>query len=220
MLRLRNIYKGYDRKVIFSGFNLDIREGVTTGIHGASGCGKTTLLNIIGGLVTPENGLVEGTENKTFSYIFQEPRLLPWLTVRQNVEFVLDSSCRDKADFYIKLVGLQGFEDYYPAQLSGGMSQRVSVARAFAVPSDIILMDEPFGGIDVNLKKNIIEKFQQICENDKRTVIFVTHDLDESLSMSDDIVVLGNSPAEVVFAKNNVKKESADILKETIINSL
>lgn len=228
MLRLNDIYKSYDGNVIYSGFNLEIREGVTTGILGPSGCGKTTLLNIIGGVVRPDKGTIEGNDGKTFSYIFQEPRLLPWKTVRQNIEFVLDiyrsknskTNISEKTDFYLKLVDLQDFADYYPSQLSGGMSQRASIARAFAVPSDIILMDEPFSGIDVNLKKNIIEKFVEISENDKRTVIYVTHDIDEAIAVSDDIFVLSKSPVKVVLKENNVKKEDHIQLKDTLIRRL
>lgn len=228
MLQLNDIYKSFDGNVVYSGFGLEIREGVTTGILGPSGCGKTTLLNMLGGVMKPDKGEISGVDGKTFSYIFQEPRLLPWKTVRQNIEFVLEKyyakDSRDRiaeiCDFYLQLVDLHGFADYYPSQLSGGMSQRVSVARAFAVPSDIILMDEPFGGIDINLKKNIIEKFLKICENDRRTVVHVTHDVDEALAMSDDVFVLSKSPVKVVFEKKNIKKENLTTLKDAVIGNL
>lgn len=220
MLQLKDIYKSYDGNAIYSGFNLEIRDGVTTGILGPSGCGKTTLLNMIGGIIKPENGEINGIKGKKFSYIFQEPRLLPWMTVRQNIEFVAGNNNPEKIDFYLKLVDLKDFANYYPSKLSGGMSQRVSIARAFAVPSDIILMDEPFGGIDINLKKNIISKFLEICENDRRTVVYVTHDIDEALAISDDIFVLSKSPVNVVFEKKDIRKGNLTLLKEAIINSL
>lgn len=221
MLQLNDIYKSYDGNVIYSAFSLSVREGVTTGLLGPSGCGKTTLLNMIGGLVKPEKGEVTGVDGKTFSYIFQEPRLLPWLTVRQNLEFVLPGKeASEKIDYFLQLVELQDFADYYPSKLSGGMSQRVSIARAFAMPSDIILMDEPFSGIDVNLKKNIVNKFLQICESDRRTVIYVTHDIDEALEISDDIFVLSKSPVNVVFERQDIKKADILSLKEAIIGSL
>lgn len=228
MLRLNDIYKSYDGNAVYSGFSLEIREGVTTGILGPSGCGKTTLLNMLGGVLKPDKGEINGIDNKTFSYIFQEPRLLPWKTVRQNIEFVLEKyyakDSRDRiteiCDSYLQLVDLQDFADYYPSQLSGGMSQRASVARAFAVPSDIILMDEPFGGIDISLKRNIMEKFLKICENDRRTIVHVTHDIDEAIAMSDDVFVLSKSPVKVVFEKKNVKRENLTALKDAVIGSL
>ncbi|MBP9995187.1 MAG: ABC transporter ATP-binding protein [bacterium] len=221
MLQLNDIYKSYDGNVIYSAFSLSVREGVTTGLLGPSGCGKTTLLNMIGGLVKPEKGEVTGVDGKTFSYIFQEPRLLPWLTVRQNLEFVFPGKeASEKIDYFLRLVELQDFADYYPSKLSGGMSQRVSIARAFAMPSDIILMDEPFSGIDVNLKKNIVNKFLQICESDRRTVIYVTHDIDEALEISDDIFVLSKSPVNVVFERQDIKKADILSLKEAIIGSM
>lgn len=221
MLQLNDIYKSYDGNVIYFAFSLSVREGVTTGLLGPSGCGKTTLLNMIGGLVRPEKGEVTGVDGKTFSYIFQEPRLLPWLTVRQNLEFVLPGKeASEKIDYFLQLVELQDFADYYPSKLSGGMSQRVSIARAFAMPSDIILMDEPFSGIDVNLKKNIVNKFLQICESDRRTVIYVTHDIDEALEISDDIFVLSKSPVNVVFERQDIKKADILSLKEAIIGSM
>lgn len=220
MLLLKDIYKSYGGNVVYSGFNLEIREGVTTGILGPSGCGKTTLLNMLGGVLKPGKGEIKGVEGKTFSYIFQEPRLLPWMTVRQNIEFVAGDSHSDKIDFNLKLVDLHDFADYYPSQLSGGMSQRASIARAFAVQSDIILMDEPFGGIDINLKKNIIGKFLEICENDRRTVVYVTHDVDEAIAMSDDIFVLSKSPVKVVFEEKDIRKNNLIALKDAIIKNL
>ena len=227
MLQLNDIYKSFDGNVVYSGFGLEIREGVTTGILGPSGCGKTTLLNMLGGVLKPDKGEISGVDGKTFSYIFQEPRLLPWKTVRQNIEFVLEKyyakDSRDRiaeiCDFYLQLVDLHGFADYYPSQLSGGMSQRVSVARAFAVPSDIILMDEPFSGIDINLKQTMLQHFLEIWKNDRRTILYVTHDVDEALLLSNEIVVFSKAPVRIVL-QTQVDESNRKEVKDLVLDAL
>jgi NitT/TauT family transport system ATP-binding protein len=202
-LRIDNISKGYNGISLYRDFSIEFKEGTITCILGPSGCGKTTLLNIIGGIAAPDKGNFAGFEGKVFSYIFQEPRLLPWKTVRGNIEFVLSRNLpaterKNQADRLIRLVELDGFADYYPSQLSGGMRQRVSIARAFACPSDIILMDEPLKGLDLPLKQNMIRWFNEIWKNDRRTVIFVTHDVDEALLLGNEVVVLSQPPAQIV----------------------
>lgn len=205
-LILKDIRKSYDGNVIFDNFNIEFSEGNICCILGASGCGKTSLLNIIGGILKPDYGNIEGIENKSISYIFQEPRLLPWKTVRDNIDFVLSreinpSERKTKLDELLKLVDMESFADYYPSQLSGGMSQRVSLARAFALPSQIILMDEPLSGLDVSLKRNILNRFVDIWKNDRRTVIYVTHDIDEALMLGNEIFVIGDKPVKVLLHK-------------------
>ena len=201
-LRIQNLYKNFDGLSVFSDFNLALNENTITCILGPSGCGKTTLLNIIGGVVEPDGGSFVGFENKVFSYIFQEPRLLPWKTVRGNIEFVLGSTLsaaerKTEAERLIEHVQLEGFANYYPSQLSGGMRQRVSIARAFACKSDIILMDEPLNGLDYSLKQSMTKWFSQIWKEDRRTVIFVTHNVDEAVLLGDEIVVLSRPPVQV-----------------------
>ena len=203
---LKNISKAYGEVILYHDFSVGFDEGKITCILGPSGCGKTTLLNIIGGLVKPDSGSVNGFEGKGISYIFQDPRLLPWKTVRGNIEFVLDhgipvSERESITDRFISLVELDSFAGYYPSMLSGGMRQRVSIARAFAYPSDIILMDEPLKGLDIKLKHNLIRTFSRIWETDKRTVIFVTHDVEESLLLSNEIIVLSRAPVHIVTRK-------------------
>lgn len=202
-LEIKGLHKAYGDMLLFSDFNLALPEGQITCILGPSGCGKTTLLNIIGGLTAPDSGLLNGFDNKTVSYIFQDPRLLPWKTVEENIAFVLDRNLPEAekkkiTGRFIRLVDLEGFADFYPAKLSGGMRQRVSIARAFAYPSDIILMDEPLKGLDIKLKYNLIRTFSRIWQSDKRTVIFVTHDVDEALLLGHEMVVMSQSPVKLL----------------------
>lgn len=188
---------------VFSDFHLSIPLGQITCILGPSGCGKTTLLNIIGGITKPDSGSLLGFEGKKMSCIFQDPRLLPWKTAEENIAFVLTRQSGEAArkkitSRFIRLVDLEGFADYYPSKLSGGMRQRVSIARAFAYPSDIILMDEPLKGLDITLKLNLIKAFSRIWSSDRRTVIFVTHDVEEALLLGNKIFVLSRSPVRIV----------------------
>ncbi|HRT48322.1 MAG TPA: ATP-binding cassette domain-containing protein, partial [Bacteroidales bacterium] len=198
-LEVKGLHKRYGEVEIFRDFSISFTEGMITCILGPSGCGKTTLLNILGKIIPPDGGTLAGFDGKIVSYIFQEPRLLPWKSVRGNIEFVLDRNLlpeeRKKiTDRFISLVELEDFADYYPAKLSGGMRQRVSIARAFAYPSDIILMDEPLKGLDIKLKLNLIQTFSRIWQEDRRTVIFVTHDVDEALLLGNEIVVFSRAP--------------------------
>jgi len=206
-LEIKGMYKDFGEISLYRDFCISFPEGTITCILGPSGCGKTTLLNIIGKITKPDRGILTGFEGKAVSYIFQDARLLPWKTVRGNIEFALSREMpaedREKlTNRFIRLVELEDFADYYPSKLSGGMRQRVSIARAFAYPSDIILMDEPLKGLDIKLKLNLIQTFSRIWLADKRTVIFVTHDVDESLLLGNEIVVLSQSPVRIVASQN------------------
>ncbi|HPT20663.1 MAG TPA: ATP-binding cassette domain-containing protein [Bacteroidales bacterium] len=205
-LEIKGLYKKFDEVSLYSDFNIGFPEGTITCILGPSGCGKTTLLNIIGNIIKPDKGELLGFEGKAISYIFQDPRLLPWKTVKGNIGFVMSKDIpaaerQKKVNQFIHLVELDDFTGYYPSKLSGGMRQRVSIARAFAYPSDIILMDEPLKGLDIKLKLNLIKTFSQIWQTDKRTVIFVTHDVDEALLLGDDIIVLSQAPVKISTRK-------------------
>ncbi len=188
---------------MFKNFSIDIRENAISCILGPSGCGKTTLLNILCKSENIESGELIGFDDKKFSYIFQEPRLMPWKTVKQNITFISKdiyskSESSKIADNYIKLVNLSEFSNFYPHQLSGGMKQRTTIARAFSYPSDIILMDEAFSGLDIKLKHNLIKAFRKLWNKDKRTVIFVTHDFDEALLLGNDIYLFSENPVKIL----------------------
>ncbi|MCT8978398.1 ABC transporter ATP-binding protein [Clostridium sp. CX1] len=193
-VQLINLCKSYDGHKVLSNLNMNIEENKITVITGPSGCGKTTLLKIISGVEREDSGQVLLKDN-SISYIFQEDRLLPHLTVYQNIAFVLKSTMnKEEMDFlinkYLDLVKLLEHRDKFPRQLSGGMKRRVSIARAFAYKSRLLLMDEPFKGLDNKLKKEIIEEFLHIHNTDKRTVILVTHDMKEAEVLGDIIYTL------------------------------
>lgn len=223
-LTLKKIGKKYDGIEIYKDFDLTLNEGIITCIMGPSGCGKTTLLNMIGGLIKPDSGQMEGFDGKRFSYVFQETRLLPWKTVEGNLDFVLDHSLPKEerkalTDNLLKMVKMEAFANYYPSQLSGGMAQRVSIARAFAVPSDIILMDEPFSGIDINLKQTMLQHFLEIWKNDPRTILYVTHDVDEALLLSNEIVVFSKAPVRIVL-QTQVDESNRKEVKDLVLDAL
>ncbi|WP_256546292.1 ABC transporter ATP-binding protein [Halobellus inordinatus] len=176
-------------------------------ILGPSGCGKSTLLNIIAQLEEPSAGSVAvGSENSPTDvcFVFQEPRLLDWRTVRQNIEFALDGKGVPKDEWderietYLELVGLEDFVDEYPRSLSGGMQQRVSIARAMAVEPDVILMDEPFSSVDEITARNLRSDLVDIWKDQERTIVFVTHDAIEATYLANRVLVMSHRPSSVL----------------------
>lgn len=191
------------------GVNLAIRAGELTTFLGPSGCGKTTLLKIIAGLLEPTEGKVfvngrnvtgPGAER---AFVFQDFALMPWANVLRNVSFGLELTGMTKnerfdiARKYINEMGLAGFEESYPHELSGGMRQRVGLARALAVNADILLMDEPFSSVDEQTRRKFQEDLLDLLEIEKKTVIFVTHSIEEAVYISDQIVLLSPRPGRV-----------------------
>jgi NitT/TauT family transport system ATP-binding protein len=189
--------------------SLNIKKGEFICLLGPSGCGKTTLLNSIAGFEGVSSGRItidgkEVTEPSDRNVtIFQNYGLLPWRTVQKNVELGLESKKLSKkerveiADKFINIVGLSKFSKNYPNQLSGGMQQRVSIARALAVDPEIIFMDEPLGALDAMTRMNMQDEISKIWENQKKTIIFVTHDIEESIFLADRVVIMTPNPGRI-----------------------
>lgn len=205
-----NVSMQFGSLKVLNEINLVIQKGEFVTLLGPSGCGKSTLLNIIGGLIKPTTGEVKifGTTMHSvmpdkIAMVFQDPALFPWRTVIGNVEFPLEIKKikryeREKiARQYIELVNLKGFENYYPSQISGGMKQRVSIARALASGAEILLMDEPFGALDEQSRFALGQELIRIWEKTGKTIIFVTHSISEAILLGDKIVVISARPGRV-----------------------
>ena len=196
--------------------SLDVRAGTFLSIVGPSGCGKTTLLNMTAGLIEPSEGGVEvfGESlkgiNRRASYMFQQEALLPWKTVLDNISLGLELRGRDRreshdlAKSWLKRVGLDGFGDSFPYQLSGGMRRRAAMAQSWIVDPDIVLMDEPFGALDVHTRLRMESEILDIWGGARKTVLFITHDLEEAISLADEVVVLSAGPASHIVGQYTV----------------
>lgn len=194
---------------ILDGVNLEVGEGEFVSIVGTSGCGKSTLLNVASGLLKPTNGTVTvfgdrltGIDRR-LGYMFQVDALLPWRTVRDNVAMGLELAGVSRAERYERTaailaeLGLGGFEEHYPSELSGGMRQRASLARTWVTNPEIILMDEPFGALDSQTRLLIQDSFLDFWDKHRKTVVLVTHDLGEAIAMSDRVVVMSARPGRI-----------------------
>jgi NitT/TauT family transport system ATP-binding protein len=195
--------------VALDGVSLDIADNEFVTVVGPSGCGKSTLMNVLAGLETPTSGraLVDGEDvvgpGPERGVIFQQYALFPWLTVRKNVEFGLKvaglgaAERRERADYFISIVGLEQFADALPKMLSGGMKQRCAIARAYAVNPSILLMDEPFGALDALTRVTLQEQLLETWSREKRTVLFITHDVDEAVFLANRVVVMAARPGRI-----------------------
>lgn len=197
-----DISKSYGEKVVLDGFELTVGDGKITALLGVSGSGKTTVLNAICGTIDFQGTANAGGE---VSCIFQSPRLAPWLTVSENLELVLRNSEKNKAvrrervAAMLRTVELSDAANLYPHELSGGMEQRVAIARAFLYPSAALLMDEPWRGLDIGLKKRLTAEFLKLFEKQPRSAVMVTHDLDDALMIADRVAVLKNGKNAAEF---------------------
>jgi ABC-type nitrate/sulfonate/bicarbonate transport system ATPase subunit len=191
--------------------NLDIRaeDGQFVCLLGPSGSGKSTTLHILAQLVEPDSGTITvdgglGYRQVTYGYVFQRPRLLNWKTVRENLHFALSGSriprneWKDRADHYLRLVGLEQFADEYPLQLSGGMQQRAAIARALVIEPDVLLMDEPFSSLDELTARQMRVELLRIWQRERRTIFFVTHNALEAVYLADRVYVVSARPATVI----------------------
>jgi NitT/TauT family transport system ATP-binding protein len=206
-MRIRDLYKRYGGLTAIDGVSLDIAHGEFFMIVGPSGCGKTTLLRILAGLDSVSSGSIEietpDSQRPVNSMIFQGDSIFPWMTVWDNAAYGLKmrrapaATIKDVVGHYLARTGLTRFADYYPHQLSGGMRQRVSIARAFANDPEILLMDEPFSALDAQNKLLLQEELLRIWEEHKKTVVFITHSVDEAVFLGDRIMVMTAQPGKV-----------------------
>ncbi|MDE6690759.1 MAG: ABC transporter ATP-binding protein [Clostridia bacterium] len=215
MISIKNFTKKYNSQTVYENFNLDIEESGVTCILGESGCGKTTLLNAVAGLIKYEGEITK----KSASYVFQTPRLVPNLTVENNLRFTgTDGDC---TAHMLERTGLKDKMKSYPAELSGGEAQRVSLCRAFLKKADVLLMDEPFSSLDLKTKISVMKVFKELQAEEERGVIFVTHDIDEALYLADRIIVMrGGSILKDLQNESKGEFGANSPLRETIIKAL
>jgi NitT/TauT family transport system ATP-binding protein len=206
-VRFHGVSMNFGSVRVLEAINLEVAEGEFVCILGPSGCGKSTLLNIVGGFVAPAAGevtidgeAVTGPDPRRI-FVFQERGVFPWLTVEGNIGFGLHrlsaAEKRERIAHYVQLVGLRGFEQSYPGELSGGMKQRLEVARALAVNPDVLYLDEPFGALDSITRLQMRRELLRIWQAERKTILFVTHDIDESVQLADRIVVMSARPARI-----------------------
>jgi NitT/TauT family transport system ATP-binding protein len=206
-IKVKNLHKefgvGDDRVVALENVNLNIEGHVFVSIVGPSGCGKSTLLNILSGIESPSSGTVDITQDSHDAnpgYVFQAARLLPWRSVMDNLLFVQkerDDAARQRCQRYLDMVQLGDKGDKYPGELSGGMQQRVGIARAFSIEPDVLFMDEPFSHLDAITARSLRRELHEMWEQTKKTVLFVTHDVGEAVELSNRILVFAQGGALV-----------------------
>jgi NitT/TauT family transport system ATP-binding protein len=204
LIEIKNVYHSYGKVHVLNDVNLEIRRGEFVAIVGPSGCGKTTLLNLISGYETPGSGKILRTGKSRM--VYQQDGLFPWLTVAENISLGLrhikkKEEVQRQITDAIRLIGLQGFEDHYPHQLSGGMRQRVELARALSGDSDLLLMDEPFSALDYITRLKMRGELVRFLRERPRTVVLVTHDIEEAAQLADRVIPLTTRPATILEQK-------------------
>jgi len=254
LIDAQSVYKAFDTRrgelCALQDFSLKIHQGEVVCIVGASGCGKSTFLNIMAGFIAPSSGriLLDGREivgiEPRCGMIFQDYALFPWLTVRDNVAFgprMKGAGTKQRhrqAQRWIDMVGLKGFEDAYPGELSGGMQQRVALSRALANEPDVLLCDEPFAALDAMTRQIMQQELLKIVQESGKTVLFITHSIDEALILSDRLIVMSARPGRVKAVYDNdlprprmldvqitrrfleLKREVWDLVQEEVMGSL
>lgn len=218
---VKNLTCSYEQKTIFDNFNVTFEQGKINVILGGSGVGKTTLLNAIAGIKSYE-GQIEGCEDGV-SYIFQKDRLIPSISVYKNLDLILKGVVKDKAERKRMIeqtavdLEISDVLKSLPSEISGGQAQRVSMARAFLYPSDVMLLDEPFKALDTALKTRLIKQFAALQEKKNKTVVFVTHAIDECLLLADDYFVFDDAPVKIVLqGKINSKKSERKLTDKAL----
>ncbi|MGE5390404.1 MAG: ABC transporter ATP-binding protein [Deltaproteobacteria bacterium] len=193
-VEIKEIQKTYGRLRVIDGWNLSIAPGERIAVLGPSGAGKTTFLRMVAGLEQADAGRIQLSSDHT-AFVFQEPRLIPWRTVRDNLRFVNPSA---DVSAILQQLRLGGFQDYMPAQLSGGMQQRVNLARALIIEPELLILDEAFTSLDLPFKLTLIQDLLEYWHNKSFTMLMVTHDLKEALYLADRILVLSAAPARIL----------------------
>lgn len=229
---IRNFSCAYEQKTIFQNFDVTFEQGKINVVLGGSGVGKTTLLNAMASLKSYE-GSIEGCEGGV-SYIFQKDRLIPSISVYKNLDLVLKAVVKDKRERKIAIestaeaLEISDVLKSLPSEISGGQTQRASMARAFLYPSDVLLLDEPFKALDTSLKARLIKKFVALQRQSKKTVVFVTHAIDECLLCADNYFVFAKKPVEIVLRGNipsdkelrKLTDKSLDVVRNELLESL
>jgi NitT/TauT family transport system ATP-binding protein len=232
-IEFRGVSKTYKTRksnvVALSDINLTIRRNEFVSLVGPSGCGKSTILKILAGLTSVSAGIIDrrsfGTaswDQTSIGFVFQSPVLLPWKSVMSNVLFPAVTQGRNKAEALdhaqrlLALVGLSGFENCAPSELSGGMQQRVAICRALMCAGDVLLMDEPFGALDAITRDSLMVELKRICEAEKRTVLFVTHSISEAVFLADRVVVMSPRPGRISSIVNVAFAERDVAVLETL----
>lgn len=218
---VKNLTCSYEQKTIFDNFDVTFEQGKINVILGGSGVGKTTLLNAIAGIKSYE-GQIEGCEGGV-SYIFQKDRLIPSISAYKNLDLILKGVVKDKAERKRMIeqtavdLEISDVLKSLPSEISGGQAQRVSMARAFLYPSDVMLLDEPFKALDTALKTRLIKQFAALQEKKNKTVVFVTHAIDECLLLADDYFVFDDAPVKIVLqGKINSKKSERKLTDKAL----
>jgi len=227
MLQVKNISKTFNNKSgkinVLDNISFELNQSEFLAILGPSGCGKSTLLKIISGLEKPDSGkIIFSHQNFQTPIVWQEHRLLPWRTVKQNISLGLETNNMNKLEInkrlkkYINLIKLNGFENYYPFQLSGGMQQRVAIARAMIIEPDVLLIDESFSSIDYHTKMILFNELKKIQKITKLPIIYVTHDTRDAISFADQTIVLSANPARIkrIIDTKEIKTFSMPMEKE------
>jgi NitT/TauT family transport system ATP-binding protein len=202
-LVMKGLSLSYGAMKVFEGLDAEFPSGSVTALLGPSGCGKTSLLNIIAGLIQPDAGRIIGSESGGCSYCFQEPRLLPWLGARDNILFALSrfmdkKDSERRADKALAQTNLSQFAAAAPSKLSGGMRRRLALARAFAYPSDLLLLDEAFASVDLKQRIELLDLFIALWSEEPRTTLLVSHEIQDALYVADRIIVLSARPARIL----------------------
>ena len=224
MLIVKDISQNFGELSVLKNISFQVEDNEILAVLGPSGCGKSTLLNIIAGLQKPKTGFVEGADD-AISFVFQDDRLLPWRTVWQNISLVNEQENKEEIKNLINYVGLKDFEQYKPSQLSGGMKKRCGIARAFYYKSELLLMDEPFQGLDYSLRQEMLNMLLRVWNAHKQAVLFITHEIDEALIVANRILVLSGRPSNITkqfilppYEDRNPQSKELNSIRQEIIS--